>query len=275
MVILPPMARALLPLLIRNLAILADLIVPLSCAGCGGRGAAVCPACAAELRGPAFLAAAGPMATPRRRGLPPCLAAARYGGRVRSLLLAYKERGRVDAARPLGAALAGAIARALPAALGAPTGTSRTSAPAPACVLVPVPSTAAARRRRGFDHLALLCSAAATVLRRHGHRVRIAPVLRPMRRLADQAGLGAAARAANLAGAFELANPARAARRAALPAGARVIVVDDVLTTGATVGEAVRALRAASVRTTAVAVVAVTDPTRGRAALPAIHGPPG
>ncbi|MCM3924266.1 ComF family protein, partial [Frankia sp. AiPs1] len=144
-------------------------------------------------------------------------------------------------------------------------------APMPACVLVPVPSSAAARRRRGFDHLALLCSAAATVLRRHGHRVGVAPVLRPVRRLADQAGLGAAARAANLAGAFELANPARAV----LPAGARVIVVDDVLTTGATVGEAVRALRAASVPTAAVAVIAVTDPTRGRVALPAIHGPPG
>ncbi|EIV93933.1 ComF family protein [Frankia sp. QA3] len=273
------MARAFLPLLVRNLAILADLIVPLSCAGCGGRGASVCPACVAELRGPAFLAAAGPMATPRRRGLPPCLAAARYGGRVRSILLAYKERGRVDAARPLGAALARAVARALPAAapaaLGGPSGVRSAPAPAPAFVLVPVPSTAAARRRRGFDHLALLCSAAAAVLRRHGHRVRVAPVLRPVRRLADQAGLGAAARAVNLAGAFEVVNPARAARRATLPAGARVVVVDDVLTTGATMGEAVRALRAASVRTTAVAVVAVTDPTRGRVGLPAIHGPPG
>ncbi|WP_163553261.1 ComF family protein [Candidatus Frankia alpina] len=266
------MARAFLPLLARNLAILTDLIVPLSCAGCGGRGASVCRACAAELRGPAFLAVAGPMATPRRRGLPPCLAAAHYGGRVRSLLLAYKERGRVDAA---GAALARAVARALPAASGGPTGVCAPPPPAPALVLVPVPSTAAARRRRGFDHLVLLCSAAAAVLRRDGHRVRVAPVLRPVRRLADQAGLGATARAANLAGAFELANPARAARRAALPAGARVIVIDDVLTTGATVAEAVRALRAASVRTAAVAVVAVVDPTRGKAALPAIHGPPG
>ncbi len=274
-VILPFMARAFLPLLARNLAILADLIVPLSCAGCGGRGASVCRACAAELRGPAFLAVAGPMATPRRRGLPPCLAAAHYGGRVRPLLLAYKERGRVDAARPLGAALARAVARALPAASGGPTGVWVPSPPAPAVVLVPVPSTAAARRRRGFDHLALLCSAAAAVLRRHGHRVHVAPVLRAVRRLADQAGLGATARAANLAGAFELANPARAARRAALPAGARVIVIDDVLTTGATVAEAVRALRAASVRTAAVAVVAVVDPTRGKAALPAIHGPSG
>jgi predicted amidophosphoribosyltransferase len=207
------------------------------------------------------------------------MAAARYGGPVRSLLLAYKERGRVDLARPLGAALARVIVRAAaadgwpgPGGAGVPGSTTGSR---PALALVPVPSTSTARRRRGFDHVALLCSAAAAVLRRRGHRVRVAPMLRPVRRLADQSGLGAAARAANLAGAFVLAHPHLPARLLGAPGGVRVVVVDDVLTTGATVGEAVRALRAGSVRPAAAAVVAATDPTRGRRGLPAINAPPG
>lgn len=179
---------------------------------------------------------------------------------MRALVLAYKERGRMDVARPLGVALARAVARALPpgAAAGRPL------------ALVPVPTTPAARRRRGFDHVALLCSTAAGVLHRAGIDVRVTPVLYPVRRLADQAGLGAADRAANLAGAFAMARP----RRAAGPGG-HVVVIDDVLTTGATVGEAARALWAGGVRTSAVAVVAAAGPTRGRAELPAIGGPSG
>ncbi|SNQ45834.1 putative amidophosphoribosyltransferase [Frankia canadensis] len=273
------MTRFLPPLVGRGLAVLADLVVPLSCAGCGSRGAAACPACVAELRGPTLLAAAGSLATPRRRGLPPCLAAAPYGGRVRSLLLAYKERGRTDAARPLGAALARAVLQGLPS--DDPRGSHRV-APAgrgpaghPSLALVPVPTTPAARRRRGFDHVALLCSAAAAVLRRAGIRVRVVPLLRPVRRLADQAGLGAAQRASNVAGAFALGRPGRAAALAGASPRARVVVVDDVLTTGATVGEAVRALRVGAVRADVIAVVAAAGPTRGKARLPAIGGPSG
>ncbi len=267
------MTRVLPPLLARGLAILTDLVVPLSCAGCGARAAAACPACMAILRGPVILAAAGPLATSRRRGLPPCLAVARYGGRVRSLVLAYKERGRVDLARPLGAALARVLELA---AVDAQARTDLPWAPVsrlrrgPTLVLVPVPSTSAARRRRGFDHVGLLCSAAAAVLRRRGCRVRVVPMLRPARRLADQAGLGAAARAANLAGAFAMSDPRRSAALLDTLDHHRVVIVDDVLTTGATVGEAARCLSAGAVRPAAAVVVAATDPTRGRRGLPAI-----
>lgn len=282
--ILPVMPRATLSLLTRNLAILADLIMPLACAGCGDWGASACPACVAELRGPVFLAAAGSLATPWRRGLPPCLAAARYADRVRALLLAYKERGRRDLAGPLGGALARAVARAVSSGAVGATDVHPGRCPrGRGVVLVPVPSNRAARRRRGFDHLELLCSVAAAVLRRRGHRVGIAPVLRPVRHTADQAGLGAAARFVNLTGAFGLVGPARTARlvRAAddlsdgPPADPRIVVVDDVLTTGATAGEAVRALRAGALRASAVAVVAASGPTRGRDRLLAMTGPSG
>ncbi|MCK9874462.1 hypothetical protein MXD59_01460 [Frankia sp. Ag45/Mut15] len=167
--------------------------------------------------------------------------------------MAYKERRRTDLARPLGAALARVIVHARPG---------------PAVVLVPVPSSAAARRRRGFDHVQMLCAAAAVVLRGRGYRVRVAPVLHPVRRLADQAGLGIQARADNLAGAFALR--ARAATLEAVsPGGPRLLIVDDVVTTGATVSEAARALREGALRPYAAVFVAATPRRRTGAATPA------
>lgn len=76
--------------------------------------------------------------------------------------------------------------------------------------------------------------------------------LRQRRRVVDQAGLGAPARAANLAGALQVA-PALEGRLH----GRRLVVVDDVVTTGASIIETVRALsRAGAVVVGAVTVAA-------------------
>jgi len=165
-------------------------------------------------------------------------AAAVYEGSVRRVLVTYKERGVLRLAGPLGAA----VARSVRALQLAEAGETRT-------VLVPVPSSRTAVRARGHDPTARLAAAAARQL---GPGASWGRALRQVRRVRDQAGLGAAARAANLAGAL-VADGRR------LPAaGRRVVLVDDVLTTGATLAEAARALRTAGFDVLGAAVVAAT-----------------
>jgi ComF family protein len=104
--------------------------------------------------------------------------------------------------------------------------------------VIPVPTTAARRRQRGYDQAELL---AAALARRSGRRM--LPVLVRARPGGSQTLLQSAARAANLAGAVRVA-PGRGADLA----GAHPLLVDDVLTTGATANECVRALVAAGAR---------------------------
>jgi len=298
------------------LGTLSDLVLPRACAGCGQAGGAVCAACVSALAGPPVLAAPGRAATPGRRGLPLCVAAAGYAGPAGSLVVAYKERGRLDVTATLGRALAAAVCAALTltrVAAGPPgiAGSAGAGGPAGGAVLlVPVPASDAARRRRGFDHVARLATVAARIVTQAGRPAWVAPLLRPARRTADQAGLGARERAANVAGAFR-AHPVAAARvaaacrgpgepgwagpgrgepdgqnpwrltidgrRSASAGGVHVVVVDDVATTGATLAEAVRALRRAGVPTLATAVVAAAGdaPPRPRVRLPTTRVPEG
>ena len=141
----------------------------------------------------------------------PVVTALRYEGVVRRVILALKEQERLDVAGHLAAPLAAAIA----------------AAAVRRAELVPVPTSRAAYRRRGFDPVALL-------LRRAGFRS--ARVLRHARSTGRQKSLGVAERAANLRGALAARRPLH---------GRSFVLVDDVLTTGATLDEAARAIRAA------------------------------
>jgi predicted amidophosphoribosyltransferase len=207
-------------------AALADLLLPRTCAGCGVPGALLCRRCARLLTVPH-------LAQPRRfpAGFPPTVAAGAYAGPVRPAVNAFKERGRAELARPLGAALALAVAGVL-AGLDGGHGPVR---------LVPVPSSRAALRVRGRDHVRELTARATAELRAAGVPVAPARLLRRTGRARDSAGLSAAQRRDNLAGTFALAPDAAAVGRDTV-----LVVVDDVVTSGATLTEAAAVLAPAA-----------------------------
>ncbi|MER5935566.1 ComF family protein [Streptomyces sp. NPDC002054] len=228
---------------------LVGLVLPVDCAGCGEVRMLVCGECRKALGG----AEAGPV-RPRARppGLPEVYAAVGYQGAVRAVLLAHKERGALPLAGPLGRALAAAVREAVVREAAVREGVRREAARSgPEVVLVPVPSARRQVRARGHDPARRIALAASAELRRGGTAARVAPVLRQRRAVADQSGLGARQRRENLAGALEICGGgARAA------AGGALVLVDDLITTGATLAEAARAVREAGLPVTAAAVVA-------------------
>ena len=216
------------------------LIWPVRCAGCGAPDVPICAGCRAAVAGPAFLTPL--VGWPLGWG---AWAAAGYHGVPSRLLVAWKERGRHDLTAPLGAGLAAAV-RACRAAHPGPPGP---------WLLVPVPATRAARRRRGADLMSELTRQAAIACRPGwpGPPPRPLAALRHVRRVRDQGELGAADRRANLRGALAVRPEAVSAL-----AGRACVVVDDVVTTGTTAAEAARALTGAGARVVGHCFLSVT-----------------
>lgn len=215
-------------------AALGELFLGARCPGCHAPGWGLCAACA------------GALAERREVCVPlgphQVYAAAVYADVWRSCLVALKEQRAWSLSRVLGSALAWAC--------------SPLAEAAPAVALVPVPSSPQAVRARGADITWMVARRAASELRRVGVDARAERLLRQARPVRDQAGLGVAARASNLAGALV----------AAPRPGCPVIVVDDIVTTGATLREALRAVAASGRPTLGAAVVAATQrrhPARG------------
>jgi ComF family protein len=153
-----------------------------------------------------------------------------YEGTLRELIHLFKYGRLRTLAGPLGERLASAIPRDQRFDL-----------------IIPVPLHWRRRFQRGFNQAALL---AARVARRYAVPVVVA--VRRRRATATQAGLSNAKRRANVAGAFEV-------RRPRAVAGRRILLVDDVMTTGATASACAAALKRAGARYVAVLTLARVD----------------
>lgn len=160
-------------------------------------------------------------------------AAFAYGGALRDAIVRFKYSGRDDLARPLGALLVRVKAEVALAQPG---------------VVVPVPSHASRLASRTYEPSALLGRALADAL---GAPL-LVDALEKTSRAPAQAGLDRRARLANLEGAFSC-------RRPGALRGARVVLVDDVRTTGATLAACTTALEAAGARVVAHAVLAAAE----------------
>lgn len=175
-------------------------------------------------------------------------AALSYEGVAKRLISAYKDKDELRLDSPIATLICQAM-----------RGTVRGDAPLPcgqenarvadwtrwADALVAVPASVQAVRRRGFDHMARVGELCAEQV-----GLPLVPALRQARRVADQRGLGSGERSRNRAGSFELAPDAPR------PLPGRIVLIDDVLTTGATAAAATEALFDGGARKVVVAVCA-------------------
>lgn len=216
--------------LLRPIDHLLDLALPAACPGCGAEGPPICPRCLPAVRMRVDLAPGTPLGL--AEGPPAPLLqldwCAPFNGTTRRALHALKYAGERRLGVPLGEAVAARWHRA----------------GAGGDVLVPVPVHASRRRERGYDQAELIAVAAAAAL-----GVPSLVALERRRATAPQYRLDRRHRAANVDDAFVVRPGATAAIR-----DRWVVLVDDVVTTGATLCAAAAALLDAG----AVAVSAVT-----------------
>ena len=207
--------------------IFLDLLFPPRCAFCGEHGVhGVCAACEKAL----------PWCdTPyhERTGIGTCVAPLRYEGTVRESLLRFKFRGGRGSAEGYGKILAQCVAENFNGQFD---------------LVTYVPVSEQRRRERGYDQTLLLA-------REMCRAWDVSPVtlLRKTRHTPAQSALKTPEeRRANVLGVYEAINTEKIAP-------ARILLVDDILTTGATLCECVRVLKEAGAKRVLCATLAASD----------------
>lgn len=195
-----------------------DLVLPLECGGCGAPSMRWCPACAKEL---AVRDDEPHLITPRLDPGVPVFALGRYAGARRQAIVAVKEHGRADLIPPLANALRQGLERLLHwRVIDVPL------------TIVAAPTRWTAARRRGGDPVTRI--AVKATAGRPG--ITVVQALRMRAWVRDSVGLSSTDRQRNIAGRVKLCSPVTGA----------VLVVDDIITTGATAAESVRILQTAA-----------------------------
>lgn len=212
----------------RDTALMLDLVLPLQCGGCGAPSTKWCQACDNDLT---VRLDQPHLVTPRLDPGVPVFSLGRYAGARRQTIVAVKEHGRADLIEPLANALRTALRHLLEwGMLDTPL------------TIVPAPTRMTAARRRGGDPV----SRTAALAIAHEPRIRVVSALLMRAWVKDSVGLSSAARQRNIAGRIRLRRRVEG----------DVLLIDDIVTTGATACESVRILHASSARVAAVLALA-------------------
>lgn len=226
---------SLLPGFTGTISAIADVVLGRCCAGCDLPGIALCPTCEGELAPRPRLRRSLDMDEIAAGLHLPVACSLDYRTEVRQILYRYKDHRIPQLARVLGPSLAASIDLVA----------SRAGVHAQEVALAIVPTRASSAKRRGFDALAAITKVAVS-------QRPVASVCTPLadiRSTGQTKTLGVWERQHHAAGAFHLRGP--------IPRGP-VMIVDDIVTTGATAREAAATLMLAGAHVIGVAVVAGT-----------------
>jgi competence protein ComFC len=196
---------------------LTEVMFPARCIGCQRRGTSLCEPCRAEL--PYLPSGLCPRCATQRSGGATCRGCRHLSSTLSSVHAAFVYQG---AARTAVLSLKVRSGRYLAPLMGEFLEEALASRPMHADVIIPVPLSKVRLRKRGFNQAALLAERVAPMLDAEVTQVLVREH-RP-----TQKSLGAAERRTNLRGAFRCADPDNVS-------GRTIVLVDDVVTTGATV----------------------------------------
>lgn len=229
---------------------MTGLLLPRGCAGCDMPDEVLCPGCRALF--------SQVVAVPSETMRVPACACSVYEGAARRAVLAWKDHGDEECDRPFSQALC-ALASRIPDVIGvmgeqgAAIGADAGHGAGAGLLIVPAPSSARSVRRRGRRHMMPPARRLAAWCRTHGVRARAADVLAS--RVTGGKSVetkGRSGRAARVGGSvITVPRPRRVD-------GRRVVFVDDIVTTGATMRACVAALESAGAQVVACLALTAT-----------------